>query len=247
MWPQRWLGELYSRLWTSHRGGLFNLSDVVSLVGSEAKARVAVSRLKKMGLLYVFSSIERRKQYAIGTPTLLPYLASGKLLNLDLIKQGRYARLIALFSIEALRLFSNIKSIVVYGSVSRGDAAKESDVDLLVLIEDERSVGERIQKLSRLEDLGAIREELEWLDSQGIFTHISILPFTEREALQFPPILLDIVEEGIPVADDGTFLELRDRLRARLMEAGAKREFLSPTEWYWDLAPGLRLGEVYAL
>jgi len=208
MWPQRWLGGLFSELYTRHERGLFTLAEVATVAGSTMRARVAVSRLRKMGLIYVFSAAERKKQYFLGDPILLPYLATGRVRNLDLIRQSRYARLIGLFSVE---------------------------------------VGERIQKLSRVEGSGWTGQELDWLDGHEIYTHISILPLSKEEATRFPPILLDILEDGIPVVDDGTFLDIKGRLQPRLAEAGAKRVFLSPNEWYWDLAPGLAAGEVYAV
>ena len=247
MWPQRWLGELYSGLYAIHRHETLALDEVVSFAGSEAKARVAVSRLRRMGLIYVFCVAERRKQYILGDPVLLPYLAAGRVANLDAVKQSRYARLIGLFSVEALEALSAIRSIILYGSVSRGVANRDSDIDLLVLMDSDKSVGERIQQLSQVEDSGRTREELDWLDSHEIYTHISTLPLTKDEAARFPPILLDVLEDGTPIVDDGTFHEIRSLLHARLVEAGARREFLSPNEWYWDLAPGLAAGEVYAL
>ena len=247
MWPQHWLGELYSKLWVQLGHDAFTLSKIAGLVGTEGKARVAVSRLKKHGLIYVFSVAKRRRQYVLGDPLLLPYLAAGRLSNLHLLTQSQYTRLIALFSAEAIRAFPQIRSIVIYGSLSRGVAERNSDVDLLILMDSQESVGERIQRLSRLEDLERIRKELDWLDDHGIYTHISILPLTEDEVARFPPVLLDILEDGIPVADDGTWLKLASTLKVRLAEAGAKRVFLSPNEWYWDLAPRLRAGEVYAV
>jgi len=108
------------------------------------------------------------------------------------------------------------------------------------------SVGERIQQLSRVEDSGRTREELEWLDSHEIYTNILILPLTSDEATHFPPILLDILEDGNPVIDDGTFPKIKSSLQARLAEAGARRESLSPNEWYWDLAPRLTAAQAYA-
>jgi len=247
MWPQRWLGDIFSELYARHGRDLFTLAEIVTLVGSTARARVAVSRLRKMGLIHVFSVVERRKQYFLGDPILLPYLSTGRLRNLDLIRQSRYTRLIGLFSAEALQALLAVKSVVLYGSVSRAVAKSDSDVDLLVLMESEESVGERIQRLSRVEDSGWTRQELDWLDDHGIYTHISILPLTEEEAMRFPPILLDILQDGIPIVDDGTFLDIKGKLQPRLVEAGAKRVFLSPNEWYWDLAPGLAAGEVYAV
>jgi predicted nucleotidyltransferase len=247
MWPQRWLGELYSRLYTRYAWDTFTLDEVVSFAGSDAKARVAVSRLRKLGLIYVFSVAERRKQYILGDPVLLPYLAAGRVANLDAVKQSRYARLVGSYSVEALEAFPAIRSIVLYGSVSRGVANRDSDVDLLVLMDSDESVGERIQHLSQVEDSGRTREELDWLDSHEIYTHISLLPLTKDEAAHFPPILLDVLEDGTPIVDDGTFHDIRSVLHARLVEAGARRVFLSPNEWYWDLAPRLAAGEVYAL
>jgi hypothetical protein len=67
------------------------------------------------------------------------------------------------------------------------------------------------------------------------------------EAAHFPPILLDVLEDGTPVVDDGAFLDIKGRLHSRLVEAGARRVFFSPNEWYWGLAPKLAAGEVYAL
>jgi predicted nucleotidyltransferase len=247
MWPQRWLGDLFSELYIRHRRDLVTLAEIATLVGSTTRARVAVSRLRKIGLIYVFSVAERRKQYFLADPILLPYLATGRVHNLDLIRQSRYARLIGLFSVEALQALPAIRSVVLYGSVSRGVAKSESDVDLLVLMDSEESVGERIQRLSRVEGSGWTGQELDWLDNHGIYTHISILPLTKEEAMRFPPILLDVLEDGIPIVDDGTFLDIKGRLQPRLVEAGAKRVFISPNEWYWDLAPRLAAGEAYAV
>jgi predicted nucleotidyltransferase len=163
------------------------------------------------------------------------------------VRQSRYARLIALFSVEALQAFPAIKSIVLYGSVSRGLASTDSDVDLLILMESKASLCERIQQLSCIEDSWWTRRELDWLDDHEIHTHISILSLTSDEAMRLPPILLDVLEDGTQIVDDGTFLDIRGRLRARLAEAGARRVFLSPNEWYWDLVPGLATGEAYAV
>jgi hypothetical protein len=91
--------------------------------------------------------------------------------------------------------------------------SNDSDIDLLVLMDSDVSVGERIQDLSRVQDSGRTGRELEWLDSHEIWTRISILPLTRDEATCFPPILLDVLEDGIPVVDDGTFLKIRIELR----------------------------------
>lgn len=247
MWLQRWLGNVFSRLYTRFGRDTFTLAEVTRIAGSDGSARVAVSQLRKAGLIYVFSAAERKKQYIVGDPVFLPYLATGRLSNLHLVKQSRYARLLGLFTVDAIETSPTIKSTVLYGSVSRGVAKEDSDVDLFVLMDSSTSVGERIEQLSQVEDSGRAAKELDWLDARGIQTHISILPLTREEGMHFPPIMLDILEDGIPIFDDGTYQDLRSTLRSRLVEARAKREFLSPNEWYWDMAPRLTTGEVYAV
>jgi len=245
MWPQRWLGELYSKLFIRFGEDLATHADIVNLLGSEGKARVAASRLRRMGLLYMFSRAERKRLYSIANPSILPYLSTGKVSNLDKIAQGRYAGLIGLFSVEVLEAFPETKSIVVYGSVSRGVAEADSDVDIMILLPDsDESVGERIRKFSWLEDSGKTGKELDRLDSRGTYTHMSILPLSISEAEQMPPILLDIVEDGIPIVDDDAFLKLRDKLRSRFLTQGIRREYLSPNEWYWVLSPELTAQDV---
>jgi len=240
MWPQRWLGELYSNLFIRFRTDLATHADIVNLSGSDGKARVAAFQLRRMGLLYVFSRVERRRLYSVADPCVIPYLSSGRISNLDKVPQGRYARLLGLFSVEILEAFPATNAIIVYGSVARGTAQPQSDIDVLILVSDsDESVGERIRKFSGIEDSGNTGRELEWLDGRGICTHISLLPLSLREAEQMPPILLDIVEDGITIADDGSFQKLRGMLRSRLAAQGIRREYLSPNEWYWVLSPEL--------
>lgn len=62
--------------------------------------------------------------------------------------------------------------------------------------------------------------------------------------MRHPPILLDVVEEGVTIYDKDGFLERElSKLKDRLKELGAKR-VKGKHGWYWVLKPDIRFGEV---
>jgi predicted nucleotidyltransferase len=247
MWPQRWLGEAFAQLFLRHGAETFAFTDVERLLGSTALAKVAVSRLRRSGLAYVHAVEDRRRQYRLCDPDVLLLVASGRLNNLHAIPQGRYGRLLGGYAAELHRRGEPIRSVVVFGSAARGRARADSDLDVLIVLSTDASMGERVSRLSALEAKDRVDGELRWLYEHGIDTHVSALPFTRAEVQAFPPILLDIVADGIPLMDDGYFRRMAGILRARLQRVGARRVFLAPDEWYWDLKPGLRFGEVVTI
>jgi predicted nucleotidyltransferase len=81
-----------------------------------------------------------------------------------------------------------LKKIILYGSYARGDATDDSDIDLLILLDDMGSVGEEIVRCSHaLGDLELIYDTL-----------ISIVPFDAAEfEKRCHPIILNAKREGI--------------------------------------------------
>jgi len=244
MWIQSWLGQLYSALYARHRSELFTFDDVRKLVKSDGSAKVALSSLRKAGFLYVHGRLGRHKLYRICDPDVMVLISARKLLNIEKIRQGVYARLLGSLSSELFRRIRGLRSIVLYGSTARGLARSDSDIDLLVVFESKASFGERIESLIEVEFAERVEAELSWLYRHGIDTHISFLPMNPEEVKASPPILLDIVEDGIELLDDGFFRSAADRFKANLKRLGAKRVFISPQDWYWDLKPTIRFGEV---
>jgi len=247
MWLQGWLGQLYSDLYVQHHSEFFTFDDVRKLVKSEGSAKVALSSLRRAGLLYVHGRLGRRRLYRICDPDVMILISARKLLNIEKIRQGVYARLLGSLTCELFRRISGLRSIVLYGSAARGVAHSDSDIDLLVVFESKASFGERIELLTEVEFDERVEEELSWLYKHGIDTHTSFLPMNPEEVKASPPILLDIVEDGIELLDDGFFRSAADRLKANLERLGAKRVFISPQDWYWDLKPTIRFGEVVAI
>lgn len=247
MWLQRWLGEAFAQLYLRHGADIFTFADVERLMPSPDLAKVALSRLRRSGVVYVHATHERRRNYRLCDPDVLLLIAAGKLQNLQAIPQGRYGRLLGCYGAELHHRVKSIHSVVVFGSAARGRARVDSDVDLLFVLSTRASMGERISLLTAVETSGRVEAELQWLYEHNVDTHIAALPLTPRELQALPPILLDIVEDGVPLVDDGLFRDAAATVKARLIQLGAQRVFLSQDEWYWDLKPDLHFGEVVVI
>ena len=134
-----------------------------------------------------------------------------------------------------LKFFGDrLVSVIVYGSVGRGEASEESDIDLLVVVKDlPKSRFERQRIFSRIE------EEI-GRDS----AKFSPILKTPEEASRITPLYLDLVEDSIILYDRDDFMKkVLDRLRRRLEELGARRIWRGKS-WYWILKPDLKFGEV---
>jgi len=247
MWMPRWLGETYVRLYSEFGLEAFTINDAVKVLGrSEEWVNVAFSKLHKLRLVYLLER-SRPRLYRIVSPEAMILVLSGKIRNLDKVKQERYLQLILDASLHLIRSYK-LTSICLYGSVARGTARRDSDVDLLVVSDDfGGSLASRVERV--LEDVEKkVSCEVERLRKYGVDTGLSICPLRREEVLRFPPILLDLTEDGIILYDEGSFLERAlTRLKARLSELNAKRVFIGEDSWYWDLKPDYKFGEVVEL
>jgi len=247
MWMPRWLGETYVRLYSEFGLEAFTINDAVKVLGrSEEWVNVAFSRLHKFRLVYLLER-SRPRLYRVVSPEAMILVLSGKIRNLDKVKQERYLQLILDASLHLIRSYK-LTSICLYGSVARGTARRDSDVDLLVVSDDfGGSLASRVERV--LEDVEKkVSCEVERLRKYGVDTGLSICPLRREEVLRFPPILLDLTEDGIILYDEGSFLERAlTRLKARLSELNAKRVFIGEDSWYWDLKPDYKFGEVVEL
>jgi predicted nucleotidyltransferase len=130
-------------------------------------------------------------------------------------------------------------SLVLFGSLARGDAQETSDIDLLVVADGfPRSLSARRRLL--LDEWDRVRSErrlsnVEW----------NLVAKTPEEAGYHSPLYLDIVEDGVLLFDRGRFFAaVLDAMRARMRGLGSRRVYLPDGTWYWDLKPDFRFGEV---
>ncbi|BAK54828.1 hypothetical protein STK_25830 [Sulfurisphaera tokodaii str. 7] len=132
-------------------------------------------------------------------------------------------------------------SVVVYGSVARGDNRKDSDIDLLLVIKDlPRTLTERIMLFVKVES--KMESEIERLMDEGYYVTFSPIIKTPEEAVKFSPLYMDMTEDAIILYDkDNFFGRVLDETREKLQKLGFERVWLSKKIWYWrkkDYKPG---------
>ncbi len=133
-------------------------------------------------------------------------------------------------------------SLVVFGSVARGTMRHDSDIDLLVVVND-LPVGRipRVRDFDLVET--AVEEQLRQAESRGIYTRLSPVIKTPAEVQHGSPLFLDMTLHTRMLADRDEFLSrYLQQLRARLQELGARR-VRRGGGYYWILKPSYQPGE----
>ncbi|MGB9724518.1 MAG: nucleotidyltransferase domain-containing protein [Chloroflexia bacterium] len=140
----------------------------------------------------------------------------------------------------------NLISVVLFGSVARGQVRPDSDIDLLVICRElPTGIFRRREVLEPVRE--RLQEVLERLWDQGVYTDFVEVIKTMEEAERTHLLYLDMTEEAQILWDrDGFFAGILDRVRERLRELGARRKTLGRL-CYWDLKPDFQPGEVIVL
>jgi hypothetical protein len=149
---------------------------------------------------------------------------------------------------EALRgLFrERLVSVVLFGSVARGEATPYSDIDLLIVVD-----GLPKGRIARLDSIRRVdrrvQARLRGLRSGGIHGDVCPILKSPEEAARVRPLYLDMVEDAVILYDrDRFFAGVLGRLRKRLRELGSVRRRMGKIR-YWELKPDYRPGEVFEL
>jgi len=230
------LQEAYSKLWCKFGNEVFRFKEAANILEREKSAVLNIlSLLKRKGWIAVIGRKGKERIYKLVEPNDAVFALS-ELKNLENI-QTRYAPLI----IKACRLLferlgENLISIVLYGSVARGNATPFSDIDLLIVADNlGNSLGERLDYLYKL--IEETENEIKILRMHNIFANISLFPLSRKEAKRFIPLYLDISQEGIIIFDTGEFFaKLMNRLRSIMEMAGVKKRYFGK-QWYWEMNP----------
>lgn len=138
-----------------------------------------------------------------------------------------------------------VLACALFGSVARGQARPDSDVDLLVVVTrtDVETMPRFVRLLRELESEPAVVE----LKSKGLRPDPYPIFMTPQDLESRPLILLDIFDHGILLYDAGVLRNRLDRLRDRLRELGAQKVLHEDGSWHWDLKPDWKPGEVIKL
>ncbi len=144
------------------------------------------------------------------------------------------------------KLFARFKddliSMVLFGSVARGTARKESDIDILIILNDAPD-----SYYDRLKPVIDIELELR-NDIEGMPPVFSSIILSLDEAKQNRNIFLDMIDDSIILYDTNNFFKNRlSELKNRLIQLGSKKVILDDDTWYWNLKPDIEAGEIIEL
>ncbi len=139
----------------------------------------------------------------------------------------------------------NLISLVLFGSVARGAAKTESDIDLLIILKDAPD-----SYYKRLEPVIDIELKLrdEAFETTGAAPMFSSIILSNEEAMENRNIFLDMLDASIILYDKDDFFKNRlKELKKRLLQLGSKKIKLEDKTWYWSLKPDSAPGEVIEL
>lgn len=250
-WLPKWLGKKYSLLYEKFENGLFNFKEAQNILGENA-AQI-LSELRRAGAVCVFDK-KKKRIYRVIKPDLFAF-ATATQTDITQIKQGPYwVYLLELTKALKRRYKNRLIGVGVFGSVARGKAKQDSDIDILLIIENlPPSLGARIDDLANIyvegegggEEYGDLKREERWLKSKEIVVKANFYPLTPEETTKTPPpVLLDAALDLIPIYDPEDILkQYINRIKLRLLELKAKRVQVDKEgPYYLDL--GLKYGEV---
>jgi len=100
------------------------------------------------------------------------------------------------------RLDGSIDSIIVYGSVARGNARKDSDIDILIISKKGRKIENEVLNAGYDIDL----------KNKTVTTHIYLTPKDLEREKKFGSFFThDVLTQGRVLYDNGTFKRIREK------------------------------------
>jgi hypothetical protein len=230
-----WLLSRYSRLLVAFGFLPFGLPQAKELLAGGPSASLILYRLKKLGWVEALG----RHTYRVVHPLALLTELTGNPWR-ERIRQRDRLPLLELCVARCLEAFGgSLVSIVVFGSLSAGEAKPESDMDLLVVARDlPQGYPERVRIANEIASSRSIQDWRRYLWHEGgVHPLIDMMLLTPEEAETTHPFYLDMVDRSITIYDRDGFMERRlSRLRRRLSEAGAKRVQTPDGSSYWVLS-----------
>jgi len=144
--------------------------------------------------------------------------------------------------LDSLRVYFDLVSFVVYGSVARGNATKDSDVDLLIIADNLPDRYEMFKIFDKAEE--AIFDKINKLRKDGYYIFLSPVIKSREDARLITPLYLDMIDDAVILYDkDEFFTNVIGKLKKRLDELKAERVILGK-KWYWRLKKDYKFGEV---
>ncbi|GFO96795.1 DNA polymerase subunit beta [groundwater metagenome] len=136
-------------------------------------------------------------------------------------------------------------SICLFGSVARGEAKPDSDIDILIVADDlPIDIGMRIKETNYIHEHLKKSEAYISLRKSNISGLISDIFFTPDEIKKHPPILLDVKDDGIILFDKNSFLSKELNILKERLEAQKARKVKTEKGYFWILKPDVKFGDI---
>lgn len=137
---------------------------------------------------------------------------------------------------------TRLRALAIFGSVARGTPRPDSDIDLLLVV-DELPAG-RQARMREFEEVDqCVAPLLGDARASEVYTTLSPVLKTPAELSHGSLLDLDLVDQARILIDEGAVLRQHlDTLAARLRALGARR-VSKGGGYYWELKPDYRWGE----
>jgi hypothetical protein len=140
----------------------------------------------------------------------------------------------------------DLVSLVIYGSVARGTATYQSDVDILLIVADLPSGRlNRMRGFTNIEN--TLSEEIETARKNGWMVDLSPIIRTPSEVNEDGYIYLDMVEDARILFDRNNFFAAFLKSYKNKLEAYGAKKRPWKGGYYWEIKPDIQPGEVLDL
>ncbi len=172
------------------------------------------------------------------------------ILNTGSIPHRYYAPLLERYAMLLIDHFGErLLGVALFGSIARGDWSRDSDIDILVVVDgwDSKPTWERTRELYSVREKLRETREYKIAVEAGYIPILQHYPLGSREALTFHRIYLDIVLDGKIIYERNNYIsKIVDLVRERLTSYGARRIVEPGGRYYWVIK-SVKAGEIFTL
>jgi len=240
---------------TQERGAA-RFSDLKGIVKNPRTLSIKLRKLRDLGLIEWSNGMYKLTEKGFKVSKTLEELDRNlhsptlKVKSVERIPHGYFAPVVKKYCEALGRLLGDrLVSVMLFGSVARGEWDENSDIDVIVVVEGwgDLPVWRRVEELRRAKE--ELEESFEYQEAlkAGYWPIIQNYPLSVEEARRFNRIYLDAVIDGIILYDKDDFLaRILQSLREKLEEMGSVRVTLPNRKFYWILK-NVKAGEVIKL
>ncbi len=241
VWVPAWLGNFYSQIYLYYGDRPFSVEEVRGGLVDWQKLRFLLSRLYRVGCI---ERIARGTYRALDPLRMVLNVVDDRWVRQ--VRQEEYIPLIRKFVCGVFERYNGrVYSVVLFGSVARGEARQNSDLDFLVVVKGlPENYSQRVKEISQIMEK-LTKTKLTLWEKRGIFANIEAIVLTPEEASINQPVYLDMATDAIIIYDRKDFMKnTLSKLRRKLEELGARKITTPEGNWYWQLKEKVERGEV---